>query len=100
MAMGGQADSYMASDDFSVQQCYYSDKPPVNLPVAEEFTPLSPTSENSDLTSPIPGESDEESYLLRMRYAMQEMDAQIEFVVGNRFLDLGCVSNPLWLYSN
>ncbi|CAE6355789.1 hypothetical protein BN14_05085 [Rhizoctonia solani AG-1 IB] len=90
MAMGGQADSYMASDDFSVQQCYYSDKPPVNLPVAEEFTPLSPTSENSDLTSPIPGESDEESYLLRMRYAMQEMDAQIEFVVGNRFLDLGC----------
>ncbi|KAF8755483.1 FtsJ-like methyltransferase [Rhizoctonia solani] len=90
MAMGGQADSYMASEDFSVQQCYYSDKPPVDVPAVEEFAPLSPTSESSDFTSPIPGESDEESYLLRMRFAMQELDNQVEFVVGNRFLDLGC----------
>ncbi|KAH7345709.1 hypothetical protein B0J17DRAFT_624823 [Rhizoctonia solani] len=90
MAMGGQADSYMASDDFSVQQCYYSDKAPVDAPVAEELALLSPTSEGSDSLIPIPGESDEESYLLRMRYAMQEMDAQIEFVLGERFLDLGC----------
>ncbi|CAE6467962.1 unnamed protein product [Rhizoctonia solani] len=90
MAMGGQADSYMASDDFSVQRCYYSDKAPVNVPVAEELALLSPASESSDFTSLIPGESDEESYLLRMRYAMQEMDAEIEFVIGDRFLDLGC----------
>ncbi|KAG8743833.1 hypothetical protein FRC11_013712 [Ceratobasidium sp. 423] len=90
MAMGGQADSYMASNDFSVQQCYYSDKPPVNIPVAEEFVPLSPTSEGSDTVGSMPGETDEESYLLRMRYAMQEMDSEIEFVVGDRFLDLGC----------
>ncbi|CAE6458079.1 unnamed protein product [Rhizoctonia solani] len=87
MAMGGQADSYMASDDFSVQQCYYSDKAPA---VAEESEPLSPNDEGGENTSLIPGESDEESYLLRMRYAMQEMDTEIEFVVGGRFLDLGC----------
>ncbi|CAE7147537.1 unnamed protein product [Rhizoctonia solani] len=86
MARGGQADSFIASNDFSVQQCYYSDK----APVPEELVPLSPTSEGSENMSPIPGESDEESYLLRMRYAMQEMDTEIEFVVGQRFLDLGC----------
>ncbi|CUA77263.1 hypothetical protein RSOLAG22IIIB_12649 [Rhizoctonia solani] len=89
MAMGGKADSYMASNDFSVQQCYYSDKAPAEIPVAEESV-SSPTSEISDNASPIPGESDEESYLLRMRYAMQEMDSEIEFVTGKRFLDLGC----------
>ncbi|KDN45693.1 hypothetical protein RSAG8_04777, partial [Rhizoctonia solani AG-8 WAC10335] len=90
MAMGGQPDSFMASDDFSVQQCYYSDQAPADIPGANELVPLSPTSQSSDNVSHIPGESDEESYLLRMRYAMQEMDTKIEFVVGKRFLDLGC----------
>ncbi|KAJ1302126.1 hypothetical protein OPQ81_000955 [Rhizoctonia solani] len=89
MAMGGQADSYMASEDFSVQRCYYSDKAPANIPVTEDLALLSPTSEGSDL-GPVPGETDEESYLLRMRYAMQEMDTDFEFVAGDRFLDLGC----------
>ncbi|KAG9083092.1 hypothetical protein FRC07_014019 [Ceratobasidium sp. 392] len=71
MAQGAPADSYL---DSRGQGRYYSDSlsPP----------PLSPTLST--------GESDEESYLLRMRYALQEMDREVEFVKCRRFLDLGC----------
>ncbi|KAG8723912.1 hypothetical protein FRC09_001244 [Ceratobasidium sp. 395] len=72
IATGAPADSYF---DSLGQGRYYSD----DLPP----TPLSPA------TSSV-GESDEESYLLRMRFALQEMDQQVEFVRGRRFLDLGC----------
>ncbi|KAG8746249.1 hypothetical protein FRC10_005498 [Ceratobasidium sp. 414] len=75
MAMGAPADSYL---DGRGQRRYYSnDLPPPPPPPS-----LSP--------APSAGESDEESYLLRMRFALQEMDKGIDFVKGERFLDLGC----------
>ncbi|KAG8723855.1 hypothetical protein FRC09_001498 [Ceratobasidium sp. 395] len=64
IAMGAPADSYFNSRG---QGRYYSD----DLPPP----PLSPA------TSSV-GESDEESYLLRMRFALQEMDQQVEFGVS------------------
>ncbi|KAF8595974.1 hypothetical protein BDV93DRAFT_563823 [Ceratobasidium sp. AG-I] len=80
MAMGGHADSYFVSSDLQVQRRYY-DFPP-SPPPAEILSPM------EEVVTP--GESDEESYLLRMRFALQEMDSKVDFVPDGRFLDLGC----------
>jgi hypothetical protein len=88
LAMGAEPDSYFVSDGFQgrysslANQIAIQERNPPQPP--QDVVPEPPLSPAGSL-----GESDEESYLLRMRFAMQEMDSKVEFVAAERFLDLG-----------